>query len=45
MENTPIDIKLSRSRRILDQNKKSDQILDMIEWAKKTSHATAPLNL
>jgi catabolite regulation protein CreA len=48
MENTPMDTKLSLFRRIFDPNQKNFRSLitsvDMMEWAKKTSHATVPLN-
>jgi hypothetical protein len=47
MENTPIDIKLSLSRRIFDQNqnnfRSSIPVLYMFEYAKKPFHATVPL--
>jgi hypothetical protein len=45
-EHTPVNIKLSLSRRIFNQyEKKSDPNLSLyiIDWAKKTTHATVPL--
>jgi hypothetical protein len=48
IENTPIDIKLSLSRRIFDENQQNGRSktisVDMIECGKKPSHATVPLN-
>ncbi len=47
MENTPMDIKLSLSRRIFDQNKKKIQILNHLcrhdGMGKKPTHASVPL--